>query len=271
LVEERTAELVAANRALQAEAARRIAMEEDVRTHQTQLAHASRLNLVGGMAAGLAHELNQPLTAIQTYAACSLERIRSGASPLDELRRDMEKIIQQTDRAAGVVRHIRRFIRNQEAHRSTTDLNGVMRNALSLIREEIVGRGIQLEVHLADPLPLIVVDPVQIEQIVLNLVQNAIDAMTGGGVSDPVLTVTTSVGPDNSIQVAVSDRGPGVAPEVAARLFEPFVTTKDSGLGLGLSISQAIAESHGGRLWAAPNPRGGTTFTFSLPSTGIST
>ena len=271
LPEDRTADLIAANRALKSEAAQRKQMEDELRVRRAQLAHASRLTAVGGLAAGLAHESNQPLAAAQNYALCGLERIRAGVPQFDELREDLEKVMLQVGRAGKIIRHIRQFIRRRDPHRSTTDVNEAVRHAILLTRDEIASRGIRLETHLADPLPSILVDHIEIERVLVNLIQNEMEAMENGGVGDAVLTVTTTVIPDGSVQAAVSDSGPGVTPEMRERLFTPFLPTKEGGLGLGLCISRDIIESHGGQLWAVSNPKGGTTFTFSLYPQGAAT
>lgn len=243
----------------------RNALKKELELRRAEVAHASRLSFVGGMASGLAHELNQPLTAIQTYAACGLERIASGcAAP--RLQDDLEKIKRQVERAGAVIRNIRNFVRRQDLHRSTININHVIQNSIAFIRNEFEHRGINVTLRLQEPLPHVVVDQVQIGQVVLNLVQNAIEAMAGANIKSPEVTLETSYDPEGFIQVAVSDRGPGLPRELRTKLFTPFFTTKRDGLGLGLSICKSIIESHNGSIAADDNVPQGLTIRFLLPA-----
>jgi signal transduction histidine kinase len=251
-------------RAEQAEA------EVRARKHQAELARAARLSTLGGMAAGLAHEINQPLAAIVSYARGCAWRLRSGDVRPEALLDIIESIAAQGLRAAAVLRRIRDFVRHRELSRERIDLGTLVRDALHFAEVEARQLGIALRVELS-PTPIEVeVDPVQIEQVILNLVRNGFEAAAtrpgrdGDGRALREVVIRTLRTPGGA-EVTVSDTGPGVSPEVAARLFEPFFTTKHDGLGLGLSISRSIVEAHDGRLWAETQAPRGATFHVELP------
>jgi signal transduction histidine kinase len=220
------------------------------------------------MAAGLAHEINQPLAAIVSYARGCARRLRSGDARPEALLEIIELIAAQGLRAAAVLRRIRDFVRHSELARERIDLGTLVREALHFAEVEARQLGIALRVELS-PTPLEVeVDPVQIEQVILNLVRNGFEATAGRLAADEreqrevvIRTLRTPGG----AEVTVSDTGPGVSPDIAERLFEPFFTTKHDGLGLGLSISRSIVEAHDGRLWAATESPRGATFHVQLP------
>ncbi|HJW69454.1 MAG TPA: ATP-binding protein [Candidatus Binatia bacterium] len=251
-------------RAEQAEA------EVRARKHQAELARAARLSTLGGMAAGLAHEINQPLAAIVSYARGCARRLRSGDARPEALLEILESIAAQGLRAAAVLRCIRDFVRHSELSRERIDLGTLVREALHFA--EVEGRQLGVAVRLElSPTPLEVeVDPVQIEQVILNLVRNGFEATAtragaeGDGREQREVVIRT-LRAAGGAQAAVSDTGSGISPEVAARLFEPFFTTKHDGLGLGLSISRSIVEAHDGRLWASTDSPRGATFHVELP------
>jgi signal transduction histidine kinase len=248
-------------RAEQAEA------EVRARKHQGELTHAARLSTLGGMAAGLAHEINQPLAAIVSYArGCARRLLASDARP-EALLEIIDSIAAQALRAANVLRRIRDFVRHREVSRERVDLGELVRESLRFAEVEARHLGVGLRVEL-DPEPLAVeVDPVQIEQVILNLVRNGFEATATRVAREPdarevvIRTARSALG----AEVSVSDTGAGVSAEVAARLFEPFFTTKRDGLGLGLSISRSIVEAHDGRLWVSSNVPCGATFHVDLP------
>lgn len=240
--------------------------EEEARKRLDELAHMSRVHSIGQMASGLAHEINQPLSAIGSYAqACAL-MLKSGSGNSDILRDSLEQIAQQTERAGDIVSRLRQFVRKGITERAPIDINDVVREVVELVTHEMNARGVRLNLDLDEQLPSAQVDRVQIEQVIVNLVRNAIDAMNISTVSDRWLTVRTGVGnPNGMIEVAVSDTGEGISQAEADRLFDAFFTTKADGMGLGLAISRSIVESHQGRLWATPNRDAGTTFRCTLP------
>jgi two-component system sensor histidine kinase TtrS len=242
----------------------RLQAQEKEREHRAELARVARLTTLGEMASGIAHELNQPLTAIVNYAEGSVRRVKEGAPPAGVLGA-LNQIAQQAQRAGRIIQHMRRFAIKRHNHQAPADINGVVAQAVALLEPEANAKGIVVRLDLADNLPAVAVDGIQIEQVVLNLMRNAIEAMTGNGKDHRVVVVRTARGTDAGVEIAVRDTGPGLTPEWSPHLFDPFFTTKEGGMGLGLSISRTIVEAHGGRLTAAPNPARGATFRVTLP------
>ncbi len=240
--------------------------EQDARRHREERDQFSRLGILGEMASNVAHELNQPLAAITNYAEGMTRFIDSGRADPAFLRDGARGIMGQAERAAAIIRKIRAFVRRREAVRTDVDLDEVVRETLALFEGLAARRGIPLRVFFAGDLPEVSADRVEIEQVLLNLLQNAVDAMIDHEGRDRGITVRTSHD-GSSVKVAVRDHGPGLTAEVEAHLFDTFFTTKPQGLGLGLSICRTIVESHGGRLWAADNDDGGLTMRFTLPVT----
>jgi signal transduction histidine kinase len=243
----------------------RIALSEtQARQHQAEVAHAARLSTLGGMAAGLAHELNQPLSAVVSYARGCARRLEAGDIPKAALLEVLEEMSAQAMRAGEVLRRMREFLRG-ESRREEVDVNDVVRRALRFAEGEARHSGVRIDLALATDALRIEIDPIQIEQVILNLVQNGFEVMTANNGTERVLAIETRRLAPDTVEVIVRDTGAGLAPDVAERLFEPFVTTKPDGLGLGLSISRTIVEAHGGRLWATPNGDArGTAFRFTL-------
>ncbi|MBM3732387.1 MAG: sensor protein [Acidimicrobiia bacterium] len=265
LVARRTRELSLANANLEREAAERQRAEASARERQAELAHVHRLNTMGEMASGIAHELNQPLAAVVNYAKGAVRRLRQGTADPAELLGVLEQASAQAERAAAIVRRVRAFIRKEAPRRATLDGNKIVRETAELMTAEAGRAGARLVLDLASPAPRIRADSVQVEQVIVNLIRNAIEAMAED--SSPVreITLRTRACTDGAVEVAVEDTGPGLPLESRERLFDPFYTTNAD--GLGLSISQSIVEAHGGRLSAAPRPGGGTIFRFALPAT----
>ena len=223
-----------------------------------------RVSTMGEMAAELAHELNQPLGAIVNFANGTLVRLRArGVDP--EIERAVAQIAAEGMRAGEIIRGIRDFVRQGAARREAADVNHLVRQAAHLLEAEARGHGIPLRLALDPALPAVEVDRIQVEQVVLNLVRNAIDAIVCARRGDDEVLVRTYRNDAGTIEVAVRDTGIGLPAENAARIFDAFFTTKRGGLGMGLSISRSIVEAHGGRLWAAGNRDRGMTFTFTLP------
>jgi PAS domain S-box-containing protein len=275
-VEQRTATLKAINWELRQEISQRVAAEEALRSEKEQaqqrlneLAHAGRLATMGEMVSGLAHELNQPLAAIANYAHVCLHCVRGlRGENLDDVRDAIQQIAEQAQRAGGIIRHLRESVRRGESDRSTAELNDLVRGVAVLLEVEARLHGVRLDLALGDALPQVVVDRIQIEQVITNLVKNAMEATRGMSDGPRLVTICTSRGKAGTVELAVIDTGCGIPPAEAGRLFEPFFTTKPTGMGLGLSISRSIVESHGGRLEAAHNPDRGMRFRFSLPAHG---
>ena len=238
-------------------------LEEQEQRHQQQLAHVARLNALGELATSIAHEVNQPLTAIAVQCeACSLA-LKAG--DYRQVGEDLRGIDAQVERAGEIVHRVRRFAARRETRHAAVDLNQVVENVIRWVEPLARKSGISIEVQLTPELPPVLADAVQLEQVLLNLVRNAKEAVKLVDQSGWAVTVSTSYCSGGMLEVAVCDAGPGIAGEIADRLFEPFCTTKESGLGLGLSISRTIIEAHGGRLWVTPNPGDGVTFRFTVP------
>jgi two-component system, LuxR family, sensor kinase FixL len=230
---------------------------------QAELVHISRLTALGEMASALAHELNQPLSAIANYMKGSrrlLENMSDQQSMM--IREAMDKAAEQSLRAGQIIRRLRDFVARGETERRIESLKKLLEEASALALVGAKDRGVRVTYALDPELDAVLVDKVQIQQVVLNLVRNAIEAMEQSSRRD--LMIGTERGSDGMAVIKVADTGTGIAPEIADQLFQPFITTKSHGLGVGLSISRTIVESHGGRIWVEPNPAGGTIFRFTL-------
>ena len=231
---------------------------------QTLLAHASRLNTLGEMASGLAHEINQPITAITLYSEVGLARIQQAAAEPAALRETLEKIAAQSARAQAIIQQVRHFARQSKPQYAAVRIDELLGDIADFLSLEARRHHVRLRQDLAPNLPPVLADALQVQQVVLNLVRNAVDAIAD---SEGPRAITVLARQEQAfIELAVRDTGPGVAPDLIGQLPHPFFTTKTDGLGLGLSISQSIVEAHGGRLWATPNADGpGVTFHFTLP------
>lgn len=238
--------------------------QEDARLHQQELAHVLRRGTMGEMAAVFAHEVNQPLSAITSYAKGCAHRIRTGSGSPEPLLAALDEIASQAVRAGEIIRRLRRFVRKGELQRQRLHLNDLVDEAIQFVAPEARERHVRLQIDLAAQLPPLELDAVQIEQVILNLMRNALEAIYEDPGEQPLLVVCTRrVGA--ALEVAVSDSGAGLRPDVAADIFEPFVTSKPNGLGMGLSICRSIVDAHGGRVWTTPNSDRGVTFHFTLP------
>jgi two-component system sensor kinase FixL len=236
---------------------------------QSELLHMSRLSDVGQMASAIAHELNQPLTAILNYVQ-AIRRIMASAGLAIPAKASgaMDKAVIQATRASAIVQHLRSFIRKGETERSVEDLSKVVNEATALGLVGAKETGISVRVELSGEPLTVFIDKIQIQQVVFNLVRNSIEAMSGAPAPRNLLVSVTQAQRLNeaaTAEVSVADSGPGLAPHVQEQLFQPFLTTKEKGMGLGLSICQSIIDGHGGRLEALPNAERGVTFRFSLP------
>jgi signal transduction histidine kinase len=239
--------------------------ERRMKEMEAVLIHLSRVSELGQNVSSLIHEINQPLTAISNYLAASLELVRSGNT--ERLKPILERSVEQAERATEIIRHLRDFIARRESERHTEDVPGMLEGAVRLALAGVGAQRPTIEIRCAPAASSAFFDRVQIEQVVFNLVRNAVEAMTD--TARRSLTITTELISDDAVAVSVADTGPGLAPAIRAKLFEPFVTSKPSGLGIGLSICRVIVEAHGGELRAHDNPRGGTVFCFTLPQRPI--
>lgn len=230
---------------------------------QAELVHISRLTALGEMASALAHELNQPLSAIANYMKGSRRLLENAADPQSAMIREaLDKAADQSLRAGQIIRRLRDFVARGETERRIESLTKLLEEASALALVGAKDRGVRVTYAFAPTLDAVLADRVQIQQVVLNLVRNAVEAMEQSSRRD--LTISTEAGPDGMAVIKVADTGSGIAAEIAGQLFQPFVTTKSQGLGVGLSISRTIVESHGGRIWVEANPGGGTIFGFTL-------
>lgn len=238
--------------------------KEEARQHQLELSHVARLSTMGEMASGIAHEINQPLTAIATNAHACIRMMESGRQ-LDRCADVMEKIGTQAERAGEIIRQLRQFVRKEEPDRVRTDINDLIREVLVLIKPEIDRGGVRLRQDLGRDVGKVMVQRIQIEQVIINLVLNAIEAMSEVKKKDRLLVIGSRSGEGNTVEVRVSDTGPGLEGAIREQLFNPFITTKPKGMGLGLSISLGIIEAHDGNLYLDSGPGEGGVFRFSLP------
>jgi len=237
--------------------------EQRLQELQSELVHISRLTAMGEMASTLAHELNQPLAAISNYLKGS-QRILESDKPeqLPLLRDALGKASDQALRAGQIIRRLRDFVARGESERRVESITKLVEEASALALVGVKDRGIRVRFKFDPHVDLVLADRVQVQQVVLNLIRNAMDAMEEVTVRD--LSVSVAPEGQGQVRVSVADTGPGIAPEIADHLFQPFISTKVQGMGVGLSISRAIIEAHNGRIWAEANPRGGTTFHFTL-------
>ena len=243
--------------------------EENVREHQQELAHVARLSTMGEMASGIAHELNQPLTAIAANSHACIRMLESGSSSREQCADVMERIAAQAERAGEIIRQLRSFVRKDQPERRLIDLRRVIREAGVLFEPEARRAGVQLRMKLGDAPVQVMAQPIQIEQVILNLARNAIEAMTEVPKGQRRLVIETrGDAGDGSVEVSVQDSGPGLGQELLSEVFNPFVTTKKNGLGLGLSISLGIIEAHKGQLRVESEPGMGACFSFTLPADG---
>jgi two-component system sensor kinase FixL len=230
---------------------------------RSELLHVSRLSEMGEMASALAHEMNQPLTAIINYLqAC--RRLLGTAEARGRVEELIEKVIGQATRAGQIIRNLRKFISRGETERTEQQVNLVVEEAASLALLGTPEKGIQVAFDLAPDLPPVMIDRIQIHQVITNLIRNAVDAVAAA--ERRRITIRTAHAGAVAVEIQVQDSGPGLAEEVAERLFQPFVTTKPDGIGIGLSICRTIVDAHDGRLWATPDPAGGTIFHLTLPA-----
>jgi C4-dicarboxylate-specific signal transduction histidine kinase len=239
-------------------------MDDLVERHRTELAHVGRVSLLAELAGGLAHEMQQPLASIVNYAGGCERLLRRGAVDLRQLLDGMERIQNTALRAGQIIRGIRALAQRREPRRERVDVNDVARAAVQLIEGRARQHGVVIRLDLGGAVPRVHADRIQLEQVLLNLLSNGLEAMAD---RRGAITIHTRVRDDGAVAVAVEDTGHGLREEVATHMFEPFFTTKPTGLGLGLSIGRTIVESHDGKMWASPalGNGGGAIVGFALP------
>ncbi|MHC4214982.1 MAG: PAS domain S-box protein [Planctomycetota bacterium] len=239
--------------------------EEAVLKHREQLFHMSRLNIVGEMGTGLAHELNQPLCAILGTSEACLRLLEQDTLDKSELAGPLEAISEQAKRAAQIIRHVRALVRKEKTYQTTIEIGSLIPESLALAEIDIRHHNIKVELKISEPESMVLVDVIQIQQVLLNLIRNAIEAMEDVSPGQRRLTIETSASNGDFLEVAIADTGPGLLESTEQKIFDSFYTTKTNGLGMGLPICQSIIENNGGKIWAVAPAGSGSVFKFTLP------
>jgi len=244
-----------------------IEAEEKAKAQQEQLAHMDRISMMGEMAAGIAHEINQPLTAIDTYAQAAQRRIQVNNVDFEKLKELLKKISKASQRAGDVISRLRTMVKRQSRQQYNYSINSLIEDALEMAEADTRIYEFRIKLELDKGLPNVMVDSVQIQQVLLNLIRNAMDATEKEADKYKIIIIRSSLlTEENRIKVSVKDYGNGIDVDTAEKLFNPFYTTKQSGLGMGLSICKSIIQTHGGSIWFLPNADKGTTFHITLPT-----
>jgi two-component system sensor kinase FixL len=239
--------------------------EAELRRHRDELAHVSRVSAMGELTASLAHELSQPLSSIMANAQAAQGFLSQLPANLEEVGNIMTDILDDNRRASEIVHRIRTMLRKEAPQFAPLDLSQVIRDIARLLHGDALARGMRVSVDVEPNLPRARGIAGQVQQVLLNLLLNAFEAMRECNTNDRHVLVRAAVADDGMLKVSIRDQGPGLSPESLKKLFEPFFTTKQNGLGMGLSISRSIIEAHKGRLWAENNSGLGATFSFTLP------
>jgi signal transduction histidine kinase len=240
--------------------------ERRYREAQMALTHANRVTTMGQLTASIAHEVNQPIAAVVANADAALRWLGHAPPDLEEIRQSLNSIIKDSNRAGNVIDRIRALVKKTPPRQDQLEINEAILEVIEVTRSELLRNGVSLQTELAKGLPPIRGDRVQLQQTVLNLVMNAVEAMRDASMESRDLLISTVADKSIGVLVAVRDSGPGLNPERLDRIFDPFYTTKQSGMGMGLSICRSIVEAHGGRVWATANVPQGACFHFTLPS-----
>lgn len=240
-------------------------IELQLRLKEAEAEQASRVTLATGMASALAHEINQPMTAARALARAAQQILRMPDADLPRAEQNLTTLIAQVDHAAGVVRRMRDFLRRGRPHVSTVDVHAMIEDTLTLLANDAAARKVSIETRLDANLPPLHGDRIQLQQVFLNLIRNAMEAIEPGRTDGRIVVTACRLDAPPRLEFSISDNGSGIAPELVSRLFEPLTTSKHDGLGLGLSISASIVEAHGGRIWHVPATTKGAEFRISLP------
>ena len=240
--------------------------ERRYREAQAELSHVTRVTTLGELAASISHEVNQPLAGVVANAEACLRWLDRGTPDLNKARRSVEWVIDDGNRASEVIRRVRALAKKTDTEKAPLDINDVVRDTIALVRRELVSHQVSLRTDFASALPMIQADRVQLQQVIINLVMNGIEAMQAVTDRPRELVIRSRQDEKQQVLTSVTDCGVGISVENADRLFNAFFTTKASGIGMGLSICRSIIEAHGGRLWAIANVPHGTTFQFTLPA-----
>lgn len=237
---------------------------ESTRRHQIELAHVARLSTMGEMATGIAHEVNQPLAAIANFARGCIRRVRAGDMNQNDLLAPLTEVCEQAERAGEILRHVREFVRKRELDLVSVDINPIVRTVVKFNEMEACQQGAIVRLDLMENLPRVQADAIMLEQVLYNLVRNAFEAMSEALSNERVVTIRTRYTRAQGVMIEVSDTGPVVEQDIIEQMFAPFFSTKPDGVGMGLSISRSIIESHGGRLSVDAGVNGGVTFVCVL-------
>jgi C4-dicarboxylate-specific signal transduction histidine kinase len=265
-VQERTAELAKSNDDLRGEIRERQRAEEALQKAQAELAHVARVMTLGELTASISHEVNQPISAVVTNAQVCLRLLALETPRPDDVRTTVERIVRDGRRASEVIQRIRALAKRTEPQMLSLDINDVIREAILLVQREVLSHGVSLRTELASALPQVLGDRIQLQQVVINLLMNGVEAMAPITDRPRDMLIRSQQQEAGQVLVAVQDSGIGIDSETAERLFSAFFTTKPSGMGMGLSISRSIIRAHGGRLWVSPNPDHGAAFQFTVPT-----
>jgi signal transduction histidine kinase len=239
--------------------------EQALHQAQVELARVTRVLTLGELTASIAHEVNQPLAGVVTNAQASLRWLSQDPPRLDQVRSAIERVVRDGNRASDVIRRIRALAKKADLLKESLDINDVVQEGILLVRREVQNQGVTLRTEFASELPRVIGDRVQLQQVVINLMMNGVEAMAPIEDRPREMLVRSEPHEKEQVLVAVRDSGIGIDSAAAERLFSPFFTTKSGGMGMGLSISRSIVAAHGGRLWVSPNPDHGATFNFTLP------
>lgn len=250
---------------LRSEISERVQAQEKLREQQMQLTQVTRLSTMGEMATGMAHELNQPLAAVAAYVDGSLHRLQAGEPPNEKIFSALEKASEQAYRAGEIIRRIRDFVQSAEKDREIVDVNFAVKEAVDMLQGELRSKNIELDIALADFLLPVQADTAQIQQVVMNLARNGIDAIHENKSAEGKLLINTTMSEQDYVTICVKDNGPGFDQSIEDKVFDPFFTTKEHGLGMGLPICRTIAEVHDGKLTYMSSNSGGVEFNFMLP------
>jgi C4-dicarboxylate-specific signal transduction histidine kinase len=267
-VQERTAELAKSNDDLRGQILERQRAEEALQKAQAELAHVSRLMTLGELTASISHEVNQPISAVVTNGQVCLRLLALETPRPDDVRTTVERMVRDARRASEVIQRIRALAKRTEPQMVSLDINDVIREAILLVQREVLSHGVSLRTELASPLPPVLGDRIQLQQVVINLLINGVEAMAPVTDRPRDMLIRSQQPEAGQVHVSVQDSGIGIDSETAERLFSAFFTTKPSGMGMGLSISRSIIRAHGGRLWVSPNPDHGAAFQFTVPING---
>lgn len=239
--------------------------EEEVQRCQREMAHIMRLGTMGEMASGMAHELNQPLTALVSYCGTAISLVNSLSSPPQQLNELIERATEQAHRASDIIRNLREFVSKGDNHKELLELDRVIRGIIILLKYEVQEAGVKIEYYPDCQTCKVMVDKIQIDQVLTNMVRNSVEAIRHAKITKGQIALHTHLLPNDKVEVTVADNGPGIDADMAGKIFAPFQTSKETGMGIGLSLSRRIVEAHGGKLWVEEDYKNGALFGFELP------